>query len=105
MKLKFNETIEREVELTVPCYRKSDFWVVKIVGEKEYIQVNRLDEEDTANEYHISHRTNAFTGIDTFFNGDYTEATEEEFTSMLRETKRRLLTDVNEQIFQQEKAA
>lgn len=105
MKLQFTETIEREVEITLPCYRKDDMWIVKLIGEHEYIQVRVVDEKDGGDTYFINHNQGKYSTLHSFFRKNYVDATEEEFETALRETKRRLLADVNAQIFQQEKAA
>lgn len=41
MKLKIKETIEKEVELTFPTYRKSVAHHVKLISEKESIVITR----------------------------------------------------------------
>ncbi len=82
MKLKFKETIDREVEITLPAYQKSNCHFWKIISEKEVIKITELDNWNGIDQSTIAA---AYTSTNE-------PSTEEEFN----EAYKRVLTFLND---------
>jgi len=77
MKLTIKETFTKEVEITLPAYRKKEDNVVRVEGESGYTKVYKSAQDAFA----ISGFPNLST--EEFFRGDWQPATEEDFQTML----------------------
>jgi hypothetical protein len=80
MKITTVEKIEKEIEVSFPCYRKDKTWIVKLISENEYI--NLMQETGSYFAYHNS----AIFGVSEFFTGKYEPATQQEFSEALLKT-------------------
>lgn len=96
MKIKLKETTEREVEVTLPAYRKSKSRLVKVISEHEFIGVDK----EGKSYYHQK-----WTMFDTseYFKDDYQVATEYEFYRALATAYTRLGVDMG--VVEEEKTA
>lgn len=72
MTIKLKEQVEREMEITIPCYRTNGTFIVKVLGENETLQV----ETDGKG---FSHRKGLFWAVGDYFRGGWSESTREDF--------------------------
>lgn len=88
MKVKFTETVEKDIDVQFPAYRKNKSWIVKVISEKEFISIS------TFGNPHYSHQQYNLFNTSEYFGGDYTEATREEFESLLTAVSRSIARDM-----------
>lgn len=72
MTIKFKEQVEREMEIEIPCYRKNETFIVKVLGEHECLYVH-VDGNG------FSHHNGFMWGAEDHFKKGWSEATREEF--------------------------
>lgn len=86
--MKIKTITETEVEITLPCFRKSKYRVVKILSERDYIAVYINGDSFNVSRF-------ADLPVAEYFRGDYVPATQTEFADALKEASCRL-SDLND---------